>query len=121
MSIAYWCTFSYDRIFNRVLMRTDAGNRGSKHEASLFILKWLVCAKRTISWREMQAVKAIDIEKQAVDFERRRFRKTCKDLCGSLVEIHDDGVVELVHTTAKMYELPERGMTILKNNIFTDS
>jgi hypothetical protein len=62
----------------------------------------LVCAKRSIKWREIQAARSIDVENQTVDFQRRQFRKDCKDLCGSLVELRDDGTLALVHTTAKL-------------------
>lgn len=67
----------------------------------MFILRWLVTAKRPIRWHEIQAAKAINIEEQKVDLERRKFRKGTKDLCGPLVEIREDGTVELVHLTAR--------------------
>jgi hypothetical protein len=72
--------------------------------ASVFLLQWLVCARRTVAWREIQAAKAIDIETQSVDLERRRICTSPKDLCGSLVDVRDDGTVEFIHATAKLYE-----------------
>ena len=38
-----------------------------------------------------------------MDFEDRQLRVSSKDLCGSLVEIHHDGTVELVHLTARLW------------------
>ena len=75
----------------------DSERRGSET-----LLTWLVCAKRSIKWREIQGAKSIDIEGQSVDFDKLRFRVDSKDLCGSLVEIKSDDTVEFVHLTAKM-------------------
>lgn len=63
------------------------------------MLSWLVCARRSIKWREIQGAKSIDVETQCIDFERLQLRVDSKDLCGSLVEIRSDGTVEL---TAKL-------------------
>lgn len=60
-----------------------------------------MCAKRAVKWHEIQAAKSINVDTQSVDLERR-FLDDSKDICGSLVEIHDNGTVELVHTTAKL-------------------
>ena len=90
--------YSYARIIARIFEQTN----DSERQGSKTLLSWLVCAKRSISWREIQGAKSIDVETQSVDFERLRFRVDSKDLCGSLVEIRSDGTVELVHLTAKM-------------------
>lgn len=67
----------------------------------LKLLGWLVCAKRPLRWREIQGIKAIDLEEQTVDFDRRSFLVGSKDLCDSLVEDRPDGRVELVHSSVK--------------------
>lgn len=41
------------------------------------------------------------MEGEIVDWDRNRFRVDSKDLCGSLVEVHTDDTVALVHHTAK--------------------
>lgn len=72
-----------------------------EREASRIILRWLIYAKRPLRWHEIQAAQAINLVDQAVDWERRRFRVGPKDLCGSLVAISRDGMVDFVHSTAR--------------------
>jgi hypothetical protein len=66
------------------------------------LLTWLVCAKRSMKWHEIQGAKSINVDRLSVDYHKLRFRVDSKDLCGSLVEIRFDGTVELVHLTAKL-------------------
>ncbi|RYP19480.1 hypothetical protein DL765_003320 [Monosporascus sp. GIB2] len=108
---------AYARIMLRLFNRETPNKRDSRRVASLFILKWLVCAKRTVKWREIQAAKAVDIDSQTVDVERRRFRQDCKDLCGSMVEMFDDGSVELVHTTAKFFLIEENHVQLPQEDL----
>ncbi|RYP90715.1 hypothetical protein DL770_003180 [Monosporascus sp. CRB-9-2] len=108
---------AYARIMLRLFNRETANKRDSRRAASLFILKWLVCAKRTVKWREIQAAKAVDIDSQTVDIERRRFRQDCKDLCGSMVEAFDDGSLELVHTTAKFFLIEENHVQLPQEDL----
>lgn len=74
----------------------------SSRSEALQLLAWLVCAKRPLEWREIQAAVAIDIEEETVDFHGRQWMVNAKDLCGSLVETRSDGSLEMVHTTAKL-------------------
>ncbi|RYP46658.1 hypothetical protein DL768_007171 [Monosporascus sp. mg162] len=108
---------AYARIMLRLFNRETPNKRDSRRAASLFILKWLVCAKRTVKWREIQAAKAVDIDSQTVDMERRRFRQDCKDLCGSMVEMFDDGSVDLVHTTAKFFLIEENHVQLPQEDL----
>ncbi|QDS73386.1 hypothetical protein FKW77_007476 [Venturia effusa] len=48
-------------------------------------------------------MKSVNLLSQNVDFERRRFRVDPKDLCESLVDVREDGSIQLVHSTAKSY------------------
>ncbi|RYP73035.1 hypothetical protein DL771_003903 [Monosporascus sp. 5C6A] len=109
---------AYARIMLRLFNRETPNKRDSRRAASLFILKWLVCAKRTLKWREIQAVKAVDIDSQTVDIERRRFRQDCRDLCGSMVETFDDGSVELVHPTAKCFLIEENYVQLPQEDLY---
>lgn len=79
----------------------QAAFRG-KTNYCLMLLGWLVCSKRPLKWQEIQAAKSMDLEEQTVDMRRRRFREHAKDICGSMVEEHSDGVIDLVHLTAKL-------------------
>jgi hypothetical protein len=69
---------------------------------ALQLLAWLVCARRPLEWREIQAAVAIDIEGETVDFYNRQWIVCSKDLCCSLVETRSDGSLELVHSTARL-------------------
>jgi hypothetical protein len=73
----------------------------AEREEALMLLGWLVCAKRSLKWHEVQTLKSVDFNKRAVEFERRRFRVDLKDLCESLVDVRGDGSIELVHMTAR--------------------
>jgi hypothetical protein len=65
------------------------------------LLGWIVCAKRPLKWHEIQVAVAIRQEDSSVAYENRRLRDDAKELCGSLVDVHACGSVELVHSTAR--------------------
>jgi hypothetical protein len=69
---------------------------------ALQLLGWLVCAKRPLKWHEIQSLKSINLDQQLVDFARHKFSVSGKDLCGSLIELREDGTLELIHTSAKV-------------------
>ena len=56
-----------------------------------------------MKWYEIQGAVSIDLEQWTVDYDSRCLRIDAKDICGSLVEIHDGVTVDLVHLTAKQY------------------
>ena len=80
-------------------------SRAERRDSDM-LLSWLACAKRPLKWREIQVAKSIKLEDSSFDLEKRRFRVDSKELCGSLVEIRDDGTVELIHLTAKRLVIP---------------
>lgn len=61
---------------------------------------WIACAKRPLRWRELQAAVSIDLENQKIDFNKK-LSGSPKDLFASLIELKEDGTVELVHGTAR--------------------
>lgn len=71
------------------------------------LLIWLVCAKRPLTWRDVQGAVSINLNDEDVDFYGRQWMEDHKDLCGSFVETRSDGALELVHTTAKLCVAPE--------------
>lgn len=89
---------SYSRILSRIFDQSSE----PRIEATRTLLGWLICATRTLKWHEIQCAKAIDVDGQIVDWKKKRFRVGAKDLCGSLVEIRDDGTVDFVHNTARL-------------------
>lgn len=74
----------------------------AEREEALMILGWLVCAKRSLKMYELQTMKSIDLKRRAVQFDQRRFRVDLKDLCESLIDVREDGTIELVHLSAKL-------------------
>ncbi|KAK0669911.1 hypothetical protein QBC41DRAFT_318787 [Cercophora samala] len=94
--------------YSRIIVRIFDHVSESEQHGSRMLLSWLVCAKRSLKWHEIQGAKSIDLEIKSVDFRRLRFRVDSKDLCGSLVEIRSDGTVELVHLTAKLFLISEK-------------
>ena len=88
--------------YSRILARIFDHVSESEQRGSRMLLSWLVCAKRSMKWHEIQGAKSMDLEAETVDFRKLRFRLDSKDLCGSLVEIRTDGTIELVHLTAKL-------------------
>ncbi|KAK2606195.1 hypothetical protein QQS21_003366 [Conoideocrella luteorostrata] len=68
----------------------------------LMLFGWLVCAKRSLKWREIQCLKSIDPDELAIN-DSRRFVVAPKELCGSLVEVRSDQTLELVHQTVKFF------------------
>jgi hypothetical protein len=82
-------------------MHTLLGASDACRSDSMKVFSWLVCAKRPLKWREIQCAAAVSFDEQTVDWDRGRFRVDSKDLCGSLVEVHSNDTVNLVHHTAR--------------------
>jgi hypothetical protein len=72
----------------------------AQRDDAMLLLGWLVCAKRPLKWHEVQVLKSINPDRGTVDFDRRSFLVSPKDLCQSLVEVRPDETVGLVHLTA---------------------
>lgn len=90
-------------------MRTFEEGPKAEREDSRKVIGWLVCAERMLRWREVQALFCIDVQAGVADWEGNRLRVSCKQLCGSLVDIHQiqggqvepDSGVQIVHGTAR--------------------
>jgi len=65
----------------------------------------LVCAKRRLTWKEIQVASSIDVEDQVINYEHQHLRDHIYETCGSLVLVNGDRV-SLVHSTAKTYVDP---------------
>ncbi|KAF5590988.1 zinc finger C2H2-type integrase DNA-binding protein [Fusarium pseudocircinatum] len=90
---------AYERIMDRIIHKAPQ----QTGTGALQLLGWLVCAKRPLKWHEIQSLKSINLDQQLVDFARHKFSVSGKDLCGSLVELREDGTLELIHVSAKMF------------------
>lgn len=71
------------------------------------ILSIMLCSKRTLRWREVQAAICIDHVSQSIDLERR-LSTHIREICGSLVEVLQGDRIEFVHITAALFVLPTR-------------
>lgn len=99
--------FRYERVAVRILQTSPPAQR----EDAAKILGWLTCAERLLYWREIQAIFCIDPENDQVDYVDEHRRVSCKQLCGSLVDVHHakngqdgpDDIVKIVHETAREY------------------
>lgn len=97
--------------YERVAVRIFQDSPPAQREDAAKILGWLACAERLPYWREIQALFCIDPQIGQADYEGERLRLSCKQLCGSLVDIHHvkngqdgpDDIVKIVHGTAREY------------------
>ncbi|KAI1175182.1 putative zinc finger protein [Nemania sp. FL0916] len=99
---------AYRRIMVRINLESPENSRGD----IMRLLGWIVCAKRPLKWHEIQAMNSIDLDERRVDIERRSFFRSPSELCGSLIEEHSDGTVDLVHATAKSFLLHDKVIDI---------
>ncbi|KAH7381988.1 hypothetical protein BKA64DRAFT_584001 [Cadophora sp. MPI-SDFR-AT-0126] len=90
---------AYERIIKRLRNTLSTSQWGSTRK----LMGWMVCAKRPLRWREIQAAVSMDAEDQNFDFDKRKLRSSIQDYCGSLIQVLPGDRVELVHATAKMY------------------
>ncbi|KAI3335699.1 putative zinc finger protein [Ustulina deusta] len=93
--------------YRRIMIRMAEEAPQAAMEDTLRLLGWLVCAKRSLKWHEIQGMNSINLDEQSVALERQSFLKSPKDLCASLVETRPDGTLEFVHLTAKFFLFEE--------------
>ncbi|KAL7952980.1 hypothetical protein V8C34DRAFT_75562 [Trichoderma compactum] len=86
----------YERITRRILQSGPESNR----RISRKLMSWISCSKRPLRWHEIQCAISVDLDNQKLN-EDKRLINDSKDFCASVVEVHADYVVELVHPTAK--------------------
>ncbi|SPJ80179.1 uncharacterized protein FTOL_08571 [Fusarium torulosum] len=97
---------AYTRVVTRVLEGPVP-----RQKRILQLLGLIVAAQRPLRWREIQGFFCIDSTLGEIDYENKRLRKSCKDLCGALVDVHRDtnessvseDLIRIVHPTAKSY------------------
>jgi hypothetical protein len=66
-----------------------------------FILQLIITANRTLYVHELQGALTIDLDQQNVDFAGRHSQIPLDDICGSIIQVHRNGLVEMIHPTAK--------------------
>ncbi|KAI1355974.1 hypothetical protein F5Y01DRAFT_325067 [Xylaria sp. FL0043] len=113
---------AYERVAVRILEKSSEAER----EDALKILAWVICAKRHLRWREIQSLFCVDPIAGSVEYEERRLRVTCKDICGSLIDVHRaadrdidddaDDIIRIVHETAREFLIRKQYLTISIEN-----
>jgi GPI inositol-deacylase, winged helix domain len=88
--------------YERILQRLERSLQPTEWKTVRKLLGWMVCAKRPLKWREIQAAVSMDVQNQMIDFEGMSLRGSVEGYCGSLIQVLSGDRVELVHTTAKM-------------------
>lgn len=94
--------------YERVVVRAFENPIEPQRLAAKKILGLIICAERSLMWKEIQSTFCIDIDTETADVDRQ-LSDSCKHLCGSLVEfdrshiaeLESDDVVELVYHTAR--------------------
>ncbi|KAH4106786.1 hypothetical protein HBI82_035170 [Parastagonospora nodorum] len=95
-----------EEAYSRIMQRLNTGT--ATHVQTLKLLRWMVCAKRPMYWREIQCAVSVNMDDQVVDWDRRKFSIDSKELGGSLVETSADGTIILVHHTARRYLIDQK-------------
>ncbi|KAI0161066.1 hypothetical protein GGR52DRAFT_586387 [Hypoxylon sp. FL1284] len=98
-----------EKAYERVAVRVFEKSSSSERDDATKVLSWIICARRPLRWREIQSFSCIDPVNGNVDYEERKLRVTCKDLCSSLVDVHHasvgstgpEDVIKIVHETAR--------------------
>jgi hypothetical protein len=90
---------SYERILTRIKRDSSAKWGLEGWEEIRTLLGWLVCARKLLTWQEIQCACSIDPDKATIDFEGRQLRNHIRDDCGSLIDASSDQFVRLVHGT----------------------
>ena len=87
--------------YQRNLDRIEATSGENERTVTRKVLSLMICCKRVLRWREIQAAVSIDPVDQAVDVSKR-LSKHIRDICGSLVEMLPGDRIEFVHITAPL-------------------
>lgn len=69
------------------------------------VLGWIASSARSLRWREVQGAIIVDLDRQHIDMDKKMLESP-KELFASLVEVHADGTVELIHETLREYAHP---------------
>lgn len=93
--------------YGRMLVRI--GKTSSKNPNQLekrlqrakLVLTLVTTSRRALYSHEIQGALAINLEEQNVNFENRHSRFPLDDLCGPIIQVHQNGIVDLIHPTAK--------------------
>ena len=94
---------SYGRLLVRIgkTSTKDPKQLEKRLERAKLVLTLITTARRALYSHEIQGALAINIQKQNIDFENRHLRFPLDDLCGPIIHLGQNGLVDLIHPTAK--------------------
>jgi WD40 repeat protein len=94
-----------NELYIRILEDMEKGveKDASNKELTKAILRWVVCAARSLTTAELQEALRLDIGQKVFRLER-----TIESLCGQLVAVDKQGKVMLVHDTARDFLLDQQ-------------
>ncbi|CAJ0546596.1 Ff.00g012230.m01.CDS01 [Fusarium sp. VM40] len=111
---------AYERVVVRVLKTANKAERAVAKD----VLGMIMSACRPLHWREIQSKFCIDPSKGEADIDRKLVI-SCKHICSSLVDVSyldssasspGEEVIDLVHTTAKIYLVQTKEIDLQTEN-----
>ncbi|KAF5663728.1 early growth response 1-B [Fusarium heterosporum] len=94
----------YESLLDSVKKRLEKQSRGdTKWQRTKLLFGWLVCAKRQLTWHEMQAILCFDQVEFNLDLEGNMMRHDIEHYLGSIVHVLDGEYIRLVHSTARTH------------------
>lgn len=72
-----------------------------RRQRAKLVLTLMTTSHRALYEHEIQGALAINLEEKNVDFENRHLRFPLDDLCGPIIKVRQNGIVDLIHPTAK--------------------
>lgn len=88
------------RRYARIMARMTQGRSETTQKTVKKVLGWVACAPRPLRWREIQCAISIDLDKEANN-DGKRLVEEPKSLFSSFIELQANGMVDVVHGTAR--------------------
>jgi WD40 repeat protein len=89
-----------ESLYNRILEAMAKNDRQVKLTRA--ILEWTVCGTRPLSTEELQAALSLDL-----NIKLRNMDRVIEELCCQLLTIDDNGIVQILHATAREFLLSQ--------------
>ena len=89
------------RSYDRIMVRLSKNKSEKSRLRAKFILEIITSATRALHSHEIQGALSIRVDNQTIDFNRRRSVVPLEDVCGPIIEVHSNGVIDMIHPTAK--------------------
>ncbi|KAL2066161.1 hypothetical protein VTL71DRAFT_2232 [Oculimacula yallundae] len=98
-----------EEAYGRMLIRigkshsSNSNQLEKRRQRAKLVLTLITTSQRPLYEHEIQGALSINLEQKNVDFEGRHSRFPLDDLCGPIITVRHNGVVDLIHPTAKDY------------------